>query len=120
MLLFDVLKLAAKAFKESGKIPQYEQILEVREKLLEMQEKIRVQDIEIRDLKEKLKIKGEIFFEKNACWIKKKDSSKEGPYCSACWDKDNKLIHLHHDEDLLFCPACKTGAGSNHIIGIIP
>lgn len=120
MSLFDILKLAAKAFKESGKIEQYNQILDVQQKLLEMQEKIRVQDIEIRDLKEKLKIKGEIFFEKDACWIKKKDSSKEGPYCSACWDKNNKLIHLHHDGDFLFCPACKTGAGSNHIIGIIP
>lgn len=110
MLLFDVLKLAAKAFKESGKIPQYEQILEVREKLLEMQEKIRVQDIEIRDLKEKLKIKGEIFFEKNACWIKKKDGSKDGPFCSGCWDNVDKkqLIHLHHwSANAWHCPVCR-------------
>ena len=120
MNIFDVLKLATKALKEAGKFELRNQMLDVQEKLLEMQEKIRVQDIEIRDLKEKLKIKGDIFFKDNACWLKKKDGSEDGPYCSACWDKDNKLIHLHRDGDFLYCPACKTGAGGNHTMGIIP
>ena len=113
MNLFEVLKLVAKTLKEADKIEQYKQILEVQEKLLKMQEKMRLQDEEIRTLKEKLKIKENLVFEKNAYWIKKKDNSKEGPYCSACWDQDNKLIHLHYegeDWDTWYCPICKTGA----------
>jgi hypothetical protein len=94
--------------------------LEVQEKLLEMQEKIRLQDEEIRTLKEKLKIKENLVFEKNAYWIKRKDGSKEGPYCSACWDKDNRLINLHHDANFLFCPVCKIGSANHHIIGRSP
>lgn len=109
MSVFDVLKLAAKALKESGKIELRNQIVDVQEKLLEMQEKIRVQDNEIRELKEKLKIKGDVFFENNACWIKKKDSSKDGPFCSGCWDNEDKkqLIHLHQVQERIWrCPLC--------------
>jgi hypothetical protein len=110
MNLFDVLKLVTKALKEAGKIDLRNQMLDVQEKLLEMQEKIRVQDNEIRDLKEKLKIKGDIFFKKNACWIKKKDGSKDGPFCSGCWDNADKkqLIHLHQwTANAWHCPVCK-------------
>lgn len=64
---------------------------------------------EIRDLKEKLKIKGEIFFEKNACWLKKENAKLEGPFCSGCWDNEDKkqLIHLHQvRENVWRCPLC--------------
>ena len=120
MAIFDDLKTVAKVLQEAGKIEQYKQILEVQEKLLEMQEKIRLQDEEIRTLKEKLKIKENLVFEKDAYWIKRKDDPKEGPYCSACWDKNKKLIHLHHDGDFLFCPVCKIGSDNKHIIERTP
>ena len=78
MSVFDVLKIAAAAFKETGKIELYTQILEVQEKLLEMQDTIRTQKDEIRDLQEKLKIKGAIFFDNNACWLKQSDEESDG------------------------------------------
>ena len=63
-------------------------------------------------LKEKFKIEDNIIFENNVCWIKKKDGSKEGPFCSVCIEKDGKPIHLHceeQDPDTYYCPACGTG-----------
>lgn len=114
MAIFDDLKTVAKVLQEAGKIEQYKQILEVQGRLLEMQEKIRLQDEEIRTLKEKLKIKENIVFEKDAYWIKRKDNSKEGPYCSACWDNEDKkqLVHLHSISGVtnaFRCPVCKNG-----------
>ena len=38
--MFDELKSVANTLREADKIPQYEQILAVQEKLLEMQKKI--------------------------------------------------------------------------------
>lgn len=40
MAIFDNLKSIAKTLREADKIPQYEQILDVQEKMLEMQEEI--------------------------------------------------------------------------------
>ena len=68
-------------------------------------------EIENRTLKEKLESKVDIIFEKNAYWEKKKDGSKEGPYCSVCLDKDKKMIRMlpipNITSNLWQCPVCK-------------
>jgi hypothetical protein len=111
MAVFDELKNIAKVLQEAGKIELYEKILAIQQQLLEMQEKIRTQGEEIRELENNFKIKGDIFFENNAYWFNKKDGSKEGPFCSGCWDSQSKqLIHLHSRMDLpdaWICPVCK-------------
>ena len=117
MVIFDVLKIAAQVLKESGKIEQYKQILEVQKELLEMQNKINELEIENKDLKEKLKIKDNIFFENNAYWIKKENDNKDGPFCTGCWDNNTKLIRLSstlNKEDFM-CPVCKNVV---NIIGV--
>lgn len=40
------------------------------------------------------KIKKNLTFEENHYYLKENDN-KIGPYCTKCWDSDNKLIHLH-------------------------
>ena len=110
MAVFDELKSIAQVLQEAGKIDLYEKILAIQQQLLEMQEKIRIQDTEIRDFKDKLKIKADLVFEKSAYWIKKDDGSKEGPYCPTCWEKDNKVIHLLQQRpnwDIWGCNLCK-------------
>ena len=109
MSLFDVLKTAAAAFKEAGKIDLYTQILDVQAKLLEMQNVIRTQSDEIRDLREKLRIKGDIFFDNNACWLKRSGEENDGPFCSGCWGQSQMLINLHNfpTTERWICPVCK-------------
>ena len=75
-----------------------------------MQNRIIELDTKNKDLKEKLKIKREIFFENNAYWLKKEGGSKEGPFCSGCWDKNKeviRMIQLREGMDMWVCPVCK-------------
>lgn len=112
MGIFDDLKSIGKILQEAGKIEQYQKILETQKELLEMQKKIQELEKENSELREKLKIKENIFFENNAYWLKK-DEQKDGPFCTKCWDKDRYLIRMrfyaaqnwsraHYD-----CPECK-------------
>jgi len=111
MGIFDDLKSAANVLQEAGKLKELQQLLNAQKELLEMQNMIKTQAEEIEILKEKLKIKGDIFFESNAYWLKKENDSKEGPFCSGCWDNQNKqLVYLHLRDDVRngwTCPVCK-------------
>ena len=107
MAMFDELKSVANTLREADKIPQYEQILAVQEKLLEMQKKIGELENENIELKEKLKTQENLVFEKNAYWIVK-DGRKDGPYCSLCWDDERKPIRMQPCGNPAYCscPKC--------------
>jgi len=114
MAIFDELKSIGKVLREAGKIEQYKQILEAQEKLLEMQKKIDDLKKENKKLNEKLKIKENLEYKNNAYWSKKDDDSKDGPFCSRCWDVDKNLVHLHPAgmEGSWVCPHCKRWVSS--------
>jgi len=109
MVIFDELKSVGKVLQEAGKIEQYKQILETQQELLEMQKKISDLEEENKELKGKLQIKENIYFENNACWFKKDDGSKDGPFCTRCWDKNKDLIRIRPSVGPAFaiCPECK-------------
>lgn len=113
MALFDELKSIGKVLQEAGKIEQYQQILETQEKLLEMQKRISDLEYGNKELKEKLKIKENIFFENNAYWLKNEKSKKDGPFCTRCYDKDKNLIRMRHRSSQQWsrahynCPECR-------------
>ena len=73
MAIFDELKSIGKVLREADKIEQYNQILDVQEKLLEMQKRIIELDSENRVLKEQLETKASLIFEKNAYWIEQEE-----------------------------------------------
>lgn len=109
MAIFDVLKTAARVAQEAGKIELYGQILEVYEKLLEQQKKIADLQAENKDLQGKLKTKENLISDgKNMYWIEK-DGHKDGPFCTNCWDSEEKLMRLHRSisNDGIQCPKCK-------------
>ncbi len=108
MSMFDELKSVGKVLQDAGKIEQYQQILIAQEKMLEMQKKINDITEENRSLNDRLKVKDALLFESDAYWILK-DGKKDGPFCSGCWDRDNKLIRMHsYNKTKHACPACKT------------
>ncbi len=75
-----------------------------------MQKKIQEIEKENRELKEKLEIKENLIFEKNAYWLEKENGEKDGPFCSVCWDADEKLIRLRVGDYALgwaLCLKCK-------------
>jgi Zn finger protein HypA/HybF involved in hydrogenase expression len=108
MPIFDDLKSVANTLREADKIPQYQQILDALEKLIEMQNKIFILETENKDLKESLKIQKSLTFENNAYWINL-DGKKDGPYCSCCWDDDKKTIRMQPCGSPAYynCPKCE-------------
>jgi hypothetical protein len=47
-------------------------------------------------------------FENNVIYEIDKDNQKQGPFCSACWDNNQKKIRLHTNRDNEYvCPVCK-------------
>ncbi len=109
MAIFDELKSIGKTLRQADKIEQYQQILDIQKKLLEMQKKIAELENENKELKEELKLKEDLIFERNAYWIKKESSEKDGPFCSVCWDSDRKLIRLrkgNYAHGWAICPKC--------------
>ena len=109
MAIFDELKSIAKTLREADKIEQYQQILGIQQKLLEMQEKTTNLGGENRRLKEKLRTKGALIYENNCYWRVENDKV-DGPFCSRCWDKENTLIRVHQlpDAAYIVCPECET------------
>lgn len=108
MAILDELKSIGKTLREVDKIPQYEQILDVMEKLIEMQKRISDLELDNRDLKEKLQTKDSLVHENNAYWINK-DGKKNGPFCTCCWDDHQKTIRIQPAGNPAFCtcPKCK-------------
>ncbi|HOI97677.1 MAG TPA: hypothetical protein PLA19_04200 [Candidatus Pacearchaeota archaeon] len=81
---FNTLKAIGKILQEANKIPQYQQILETQQILLEMQNKLQILEQENKELKDKLKIKGDLILKDEAYWIKDETRSgkKDGPFCT--------------------------------------
>ncbi len=109
MSIYDGLKDAAGVLKEAGKIPEYRQILEALEKMLDLQKKNTELEKEVTDLKEKLRIKNVLVIKNHAYWYKE---TGEGPFCTRCWDSESKPIHMHPNGNPSFysCPNCKSGS----------
>jgi len=109
MAIFDELKSVGKILQEAGKIEQYKQILDALQKLLEMQKRIDELETENKKLKEKLETKESLHFENGAYWITKEDSTKDGPFCSRCWDVEKNTVRLKPGINPAFhsCPECK-------------
>jgi len=80
--IFDELKSIAKVLREADKIEQYQQILDVQERLLEMQNKIAELESENKDLKEKLKVKENLTYEKK-CLLAKQRGQKRRAFLSS-------------------------------------
>lgn len=90
MAIFDELKSVAGVLQEAGKIPQYQQILEVQEKLLEMQKHIFDLEVENRELKEKVKTREDLIVKNDAYWLKDGD----GPFCLTCHGAKDLLVRM--------------------------
>ncbi len=79
--------------------------------MVEIQEVIYEKNSEITRLKEALTTKEKLVRNKNAYYISDENNKPTGsPYCSHCWEVDNKPIHLHQSPSSsgkTVCPACK-------------
>lgn len=115
MAIYDVMKDAAKALQEAGKIDLYNEILDAQAKLLELQKRVSDLDAENRELKAVIAQERDLIFENQAYWSSK-DGKKDGPFCSRCWDVDKRAVRMHRAGNPAWanCPNCKASVQVAH------
>lgn len=105
--------------KEILRLVQETQNLELKQKILELQGEILEIYEENLKLKEQnqglnkaLKLKQNLIFENNRYFLLNENREKEGPFCSKCFDGQDRLIrlHFHPSENFCFCPVCNCSA----------
>lgn len=107
MNIIENVKSVAKTLQQMDNIELYKQILDIQSQALELLEENRTLKDENYELRERIKIKKSLLFENNMYWIEK-DNKKEGPFCSRCWDMQNRLVRMHiYSGNYCECPACK-------------
>jgi hypothetical protein len=110
MSVIDHIKDIANVVRKAGDIDLYRQIIDLQAEMFEVYDQNRVLQTEIDNLKEKLKLKGSLVYEYNAYWISNCDGTKDGPYCSNCWDTEQKTVRMLVDWESAkrhTCPNCK-------------
>lgn len=102
----DIFQLFKDVYSCAKKLEQQELL----EKLMELKEKCYELRDENCELKERLAKKESynFVFENNLYWNLKADGTREGPYCTSCWDNFGKAIRMHISlkSDLHTCPVC--------------
>jgi hypothetical protein len=101
--------------KELTSLAQKVQNIELFKKLVSFQSDISALQEEnynlketVRNIREKIKLKGKIVYEKPFYWIKE-DDKKDGPYCQKCYDSNDKRIHLQDEgNDTWRCLNCQS------------
>lgn len=87
-----------------------EQVLRFQSAIFDFRDQLAALQEENRDLKEKLSLKDEVFWENPFYW-KRQGDQKDGPYCQKCYDDvDSILVHLIDDDDCGFwrCLTCRS------------
>jgi hypothetical protein len=120
---FEDIKKIAKVLQEAGKIDLYEKLLEMKERAMEMQDRIETLSKENKKLKEIQHIECRLVLKDNHYWLKLDHDKLDGPHCTKCWDKDKQLIRVpvYGDNEYRFvCPSCKTEIRNKNYIDQTP
>ncbi len=97
MGVIDTAKEAVQLVQKIDNIQLYRTILDLQSdalKIVDENSKLRDQ---VKELEAAFAIKDSLIFENNSYFVVK-ETGREGPYCTLCWDKDRKLVRLHKDE----------------------
>lgn len=107
MDVFDAIREGARLAQKADNIELYSALLAAGETGLEQQRAIQEKDARIAELEGQLVFKGKLKLRDNCLW-----NEAEGddiPYCSRCFEADEKAVHLHDHDWTWVCPACKDG-----------
>jgi hypothetical protein len=114
MGILDNAKEVAKAVQEIHNLELYQRVLGLHSDIIELVEQNNQLRAENAELKKQQEIKGRLFpvhHPRLAYRLRGDDETKEdGPFCSVCWDIDNKLVRMRayrteRGEDII-CDYC--------------
>ncbi len=96
MNVLEVGKEMVRLVQQVDNIELYRKILEYQSETLKVVEELTVLKGQLKALQEIIEVKENLSFRDNKYWIKK-EGLEMGPYCTHCWDREGKLVHLHQD-----------------------
>jgi hypothetical protein len=97
MGVIDTAKEAVQLVQKIDNIELYQKILDLQSDALKIVEENSTLRGKVKELEQAFAVKDTLVFEDNAYFVIK-ESSKEGPYCTLCWDKDRTLVRKHKDD----------------------
>jgi hypothetical protein len=112
MGIVDNVKDAVKLVQQLDNMELYRKILDLQAEAVELTEQLKEKDVTIEKLKKALELKGQMIYVESVYWLKDKDDkTKDGPFCSKCYEVDHIQCHLtrlpQEFRPALKCPNCK-------------
>ena len=117
MGIFNEFSSLAKILQEAGKIDLYQKVIELQGMTQEVMEQNRILNEEIDTLKKKIEIRDSLDYKDDSYYITDNEGNLiKGPFCSKCWDSEDRLVRLHKNESsdgkiYGWCPNCKNYGG---------
>lgn len=106
----DATKLAsmiAKLLEDGMTLPAKEKIVELRKKLVSLENDYLDLQQENRRLSSMIERREKIEFDKGLYWIIDNNGEKSWPICPVCHDKDGKIIRMKDLEYDYYCHVCQ-------------
>lgn len=109
MSWYDLFKDVITAAQKADNIELYKQLLDLQKAMQDMQQ----ENFELKKKNEELTSiidtsKRIVYSKKRgAVYVINDDGSKEGPYCTHCWETDKLTVSLHNYGSYYHCPHCK-------------
>lgn len=94
MGVIDSIKTIADVIRRIDNIELYRQILDLQAEVMSVvEENVRLKQ-EVGDLRGKLIVKDRLVVRDDCYWVPDASSHLDGPFCSTCWDTDQKLVRM--------------------------
>jgi hypothetical protein len=113
MSIIDKAKDLAKLAQAYGKIDLYRMAVDLQSQVTDLAAQnfdLKMALTESRqqvvDLQDKLKLKGQVEFQNGVYYRKKDDGTRDGPFCTRCWDADQLLIRVDRNDRFYHCRNC--------------
>ncbi len=107
MGVLETIKDAVKLAQKLGNVEIAQALIDAQQAALDLMGENQSLRNEVARLKEALELQGTVKYDDGAYWSENGD--RDGPFCTKCWDADEKLIRMKHTNFTWFkCPHCKT------------
>ena len=116
MGVIETLKDVATLVQKTDNIEVVRQVIELQGQVYDLVTENGALKAELQRARDAAKVRAELRFEKNRYW-----QGSEGPFCSRCWDVDQRLVRLN--EGTLkrpWCPACKSSPPDPDVKPTVP
>ena len=92
MGVFEIIKEVVKLAQKIDNVDLSRQILSLQTEIMGLLEENRILKEEIRSLREKSAIQGDLEFDGSNYYHYDPHGNTNGPYCQVCWDVDKRLV----------------------------